>query len=177
MQTRSNGHGGATGGKGHSAAAHGKPGMRAKWRHSRSILKEGLEAALRASPEVLEKCKPKTNYGNLVRGLVLEAAKCKATPLKTLMSLIDWEPAEDEEDGEEILEEGRRDWSPEGVWETMPEAVPASEPADEQEELAKQEVKRRLMRMLEAGQHEHVARIVDVIRSGKYSEPEPISTA
>src|SRR5579862_5284549 len=152
-------------------------GIRKRRRHMRSILKEGVEAALRASPEVLEKCKPKTNYGNLVRGLVLEAAKCKATPLKTLMSLIDWEPAEDEEDGEEILEEGRRDWSPEGVWETMPEAVPASEPADEQEELAKQEVKRRLMRMLEAGQHEHVARIVDVIRSGKYSEPEPISTA
>src|SRR5579862_2941371 len=159
--------------------ATGKPGMRARRRHSRSILKEGVEAALRANPEVLEKCKPKTGYGALVRGLVLEAAKCKATPLKTLMSLIDWEPDEDEEDGAEILEEGRRDWSPEGVWETMPEPEPApdSRAAHEAGERARAELKRRLTRLVEAGQHEHVARIAEAIRSGNYGyEPEPLPT-
>jgi len=155
--------------------ATGKPGMRARRRHSRSILKEGVEAALRANPEVLEKCKPKTGYGALVRGLVLEAAKCKATPLKTLMALIDWEGEDDPDEAGEIVDEDGRDWSPEGVWETMPEPGPGpeSEAADEENERAKAEVKRRLTRMLEAGQHEHVARIVDAIRSGAYGEPAP----
>src|SRR5579862_351710 len=106
--------------------ATGKPGMRARRRHSRSILKEGVEAALRANPEVLEKCKPKTGYGALVRGLVLEAAKCKATPLKTLMALIDWDGDDDPGDDADIPED-KRDWSPEGVWETMPEPEPASD--------------------------------------------------
>ena len=152
-------------------------GMRARWRHSRAILKEGVEAALRASPEVLENCKPKTNYGALVRGLVLEAAKCKATPLKTVMSLIDWEPRDDEDDVEE-LDDSQRDWSADGVWETMPEAEPASEPAEQEEDgAAKKELKRRITRLIEAGQHEHAARIMDAIRSGYDPAHHPISTA
>ncbi|HLY06836.1 MAG TPA: hypothetical protein VKR31_13920 [Rhizomicrobium sp.] len=158
-------------------AANGRAGIRKKRRHMRAILKEGLEAALRADPQVLEKCTPKTGYGRIVRGLVLEAATCKATPLKTLMSLIDWEPQEDDEDFEEIDDDTPWDWSPDGVWETMPEPEPASEPAEDPDGPAKEEFKRRLMRMLEAGQHEHVARILDAIRSGNYGQPEPVSTA
>jgi len=156
-------------------AGTAKPGMRVRWRHSRSVLKEGLEAALRASPEVIENCKPKTNYGVLIRGLILEAAKCKATPLKTMMALIDWR-GEDEGD-EEMPDEAHRDWSPDGVWETMPEEepAPASEPVEEDGPNRK-ELKRRLTRMIEAGQHEHVARIVAAIRASQAGEPEPLST-
>ena len=156
------------------AAKAAKPGMRVRWRHSRAILKEGLEAALRASPEVLENCKPKTNYGRLIRGLILEAAKCKATPLKTVMALIDWNGEDD--GGEEMSDEAHRDWSPDGVWETMPEPEPASEPVEEEDGPAKKELKRRLTRLIEAGQHEHAARIIDAIRSGAYADREPVST-
>ena len=37
-------------------------------------MKEGLDAALRASPKVLERCEPKTGLGAIIRGMVLEAA-------------------------------------------------------------------------------------------------------
>src|SRR5579862_4816052 len=131
------------GAAGPSNGAAGKPSVRRKRRHMRSILKEGVEAALGADPETLEKCKPKTAYGRLVCGLVLEAAKCKATPLKVLMSLIDWEPDIDEED-EEIPDEAHRDWNPDGVWETMPEPEPAGDADEEMEGPAKEELKRRL---------------------------------
>src|SRR5205807_4491014 len=100
------------------------------------------------------------------------AAKCKATPLKTVMSLIDWEG---EDDGDEIVpEESERDWSPEGVWETMPEAEPQSPPApaaiaaesvDEATANAmREEIRRRVHRLAEAGQHEHVARIMQALK-------------
>ncbi|HLY04119.1 MAG TPA: hypothetical protein VKR31_00070 [Rhizomicrobium sp.] len=169
------------GANGHSNGTAGKPGIRGKRRHTRSILKEGVEAALRANPEVLEKCKPKTAYGRLVCGLVLEAAKCKATPLKTLMQLIDWEPDTDEEAGD-TADEAHRDWSPDGVWETMPEPEPAGETVEEPEgeeaeSPAKKELKRRLIRLVEAGQHEHAARILDAIRSGQYDRPAPAAAA
>jgi hypothetical protein len=136
----------------------------------KAVLKEGLEAALRADAEVLENCKPKTVMGRLVRGMVLEAAKCKATPLKTVMSLLDREPDEGGE-GQEIFDEPRWDWSREGVWETMPEAAPESEPAEEVEGPAKKELRRRINRLIEAGDHERVAAIMEAARSGNYGEP------
>jgi hypothetical protein len=106
--------------------------MRKKRRHMRAILKEGLEAALRADPQVLEKCTPKTNYGALVRGLVQEAVKGKTTPLRTLMSLIDWEPPQaGSEASEDVSDDGPWDWNADGVWETMPD--PGPEPKDEAE--------------------------------------------
>src|SRR5438445_6418223 len=140
MQTGSNGqrHGAAK-------AATRKPGIRAKRRALRAILREGLEAALRADPEVLEKCKPRTGAGRVVRGLVLEAGKGKTTPLKTLMSLVDWEEGAE---SEEIVDETHWDWSPEGVWETMPEAEPESELAEEEEGPAKQELRHRFERLM-----------------------------
>ena len=149
MHAKENGHGNGA----------GKPGMRAKWRHSRLVLKEGLEAALRASPETIENCKPKTNYGALVRGLILESSKGKATALKTVMTLIDWVG---EEEGDEVIpDEAHRDWSPDGVWETMPEAEPPEEePAEAMEGPAKQEIRRRINRLIEVGDHEHAARII-----------------
>jgi hypothetical protein len=116
MHARGNSHHGTNG------VANGGTGIRKKRRHMRAILREGLEAALRADPQVLENCTPKTGYGRIVRGLVLEAGNAKTTPLKTLMSLIDWEPpAGGDTSSEEVLDDGPWDWNADGVWETMPE--------------------------------------------------------
>jgi len=168
MNPRGNGHHGANGA---AKAGNGVPGIRAKRRTMRAILKAGLEAALRADADVLENCKPKTVMGRLVREMVLEAAKCKATPLKTLMSLIEWEPAEDK-DAQGDPGEQRWDWSPEGVWETMPEAEPdESEGGEDVEGPAKRELRRRVHRLMEAGEHEHVARIVEAMRAEVYGNP------
>ena len=147
-------------------------GIRKKRRAMKAVLKEGLEAALRADAEVMEKCMPKTVMGRLVRGMVLEAAKCKATPLKTVMSLLDWEPvAGENQEAEDIADEPQWDWSPEGEWLTMPEAAPASEPAVEEEGPAKKELRRRINRLIEAGDHERVARIMEAARAVTYGEP------
>jgi len=148
-------------------------GIRKKRRHMRAILKEGLEAALRADPDVLETCKPKTAYGRIICGLVLEAAKCKATPLKTLMSLIDWQPHEDDEDFVETDDETPWDWSPDGTWLTMPEPEAAPAVAEKTDGAARAELVRRLTRLEEAGQHEQVARIVEAIRAASHA-PEPL---
>ena len=95
-------------------------GIRKRQWHLRSILREGLEAALRADPKVLETCAPKTGFGLIVRGLVLEAGRGRTSSLKTLMSLIDWEP-EEREENEEFAEEAFLDWNKDGMWLTMPE--------------------------------------------------------
>jgi hypothetical protein len=146
-------------------------GIKKKRRAMKAVLKEGLEAALRADADVLENCKPKTVMGRLVRGMVLEAAKCKATPLKTVMSLLDREADEGAED-QEIFDEPRWDWSPDGVWETMPEAEPErGEAREEVEGPAKKELRRRINRLIEAGDHERVAAIMEAARSGNYGEP------
>ena len=138
----------------------------------RAILKEGLEAALRANPEVVENCKPKTFAGALVRGMLIEAAKAKTTPLKEVMSLIDWEPENGEEDVAEIPDHTEWDWNEDGEWVTRPEPAAAKdEPSEEEGERARAELKRRLTRLVETGQHEHAARIVEAIRSGQYGEP------
>jgi hypothetical protein len=136
----------------------------------KAILKEGLEAALRANPEVLEKCKPRTGVGLFVRGLVLEAGKGKTTSLRTLMSLVEWES--NEEDGQDDPDGSLWDWSPDGVWETMPEAEPEQgEAREEVEGPAKKELRRRINRLIEAGDHERVAAIMEAARSGTYGEP------
>src|SRR2546423_7486531 len=84
---------------------------RPKRRAARAILKDGLEAALRADPEVMTNCKPKTCAGGIVRALVLGAGKGKMTALKTLMSLLDWEAEEEGEEPQEHSDEPRWDWS------------------------------------------------------------------
>lgn len=155
----------------------GGTGIKKRRRHMRAILKEGLEAALRANPEVVENCKPKTFAGKLVRGMLIEAAKAKTTPLKQVMSLIDWEPENGDEDIAEIPDDTEWDWTEEGEWVTKPEAVAKAEPIEDDEgERARAELKRRLTRLVETGQHEHAARIVEAIRSGQYGEPQPVSS-
>lgn len=153
-----------------------KPGMRKKWRHSRAILKEGLEAALRSDPEIIDNCKPKTYFGRLIQGMVLEAAKCKATPLKTVMGLLDWKPDDWNED-DQATDDGPWDWNADGEWETKPEpepARPAGPKGDTPEEAAaRTEFKRRINRLIEAGQHEHAARIVNELRSRYADELRP----
>ena len=71
-------------------AANGGQGIRPKRRRTKAILKEGLEAARRANLEMLEKCKPKTGLGGIIRGMVVEAAKAKTTPLRQVMALLEW---------------------------------------------------------------------------------------
>jgi hypothetical protein len=153
----------------HTAAkAQTGQGIRPRRRRTKAILKEGLEAALRASPEVLEKCKPKTNLGRIIVGMVLEAGKAKTTPLRQVMALLEWE---DDEDAGEFVDETDWDWSPEGVWETMPESEPEREPVEEAEGPAKKELRRRIDRLIEAGDHERVARIMDAMRTAAYAAP------
>lgn len=152
-------------------AATGGQGIRRRRRRTKAILKDGLEAALRADPEVLEKCKPKTGLGGIIRGLVLEAGKTKTTPLKQVMSLLDWE---EDENPSECVDETEWDWSPEGEWETMPEEEPADgEPAEQAEGPAQKELRRRIDRLIETGDHERVAKIMDAMRTAAYGEPPP----
>jgi len=157
-------------------AANGGQGIRPRRRRTKAILKEGLEAALRVNPEVLEKCKPRTGLGGIIRGMVLEAGKQKTTPLRLVMSLLDWK---DDEDASEFVDETDWDWSPEGVWKTLPEAEPEcdeperDEPVEEKEGPAKKELRRRIDRLIEVGDHERVARIMDAMRTAAYGEPPP----
>src|SRR5579871_4553496 len=156
---------------GQKTAGTGGQGIRAKRRHTKAIMKEGLEAALRASPERLERCKPKTNLGAFVRGIVLEACKGKATPMKQVMTLLDW-PGPKEEEGEEIPDDTEWDWTEDGVWETRPEAAP--EPEEEaMEGPHKQELTRRLERLLEVGDYERVGRILATAQSGGFAQTPP----
>jgi len=152
-------------------AANGGQGIRPKRRRTKAILKEGLEAARRANLEMLEKCKPKTGLGGIIRGMVVEAAKAKTTPLRQVMALLDWE---DDEDGSEFVDETDWDWSPEGVWETLPEEEPErGKPVEDKEEPAKKELRRRIDRLIEVGDHERVARIMDAMRTAAYGAPPP----
>jgi dipeptidyl aminopeptidase/acylaminoacyl peptidase len=89
------------------------------------MLQEGVEVALRTDPDVLERCKPKTGAGRYARAMVLEAGKGKMTAMKTVLSLLDWEPDEnDPQTSEEMFHDTDWDWSPDGVWLTMPEVEP-----------------------------------------------------
>jgi hypothetical protein len=137
----------------------GKTGIRTKRRKVRAILRDGVEAALRADAEVLENCKPKTPMGRIVRGLVLEAGKGRMTAFKALMSLVDSEPdAPDSEDAQALADEPAWDWSADGVWETMPEAE--AEKQDKEQYVAddrwpdgpQAELKRRLERLLQGNE-------------------------
>jgi hypothetical protein len=151
-----------------------------KHRPMRAILKEGLEAALRADPEVLEKCKPKTGAGALVRGLVLEAAKGKMTAFKELMRIVDREPdAEESEDVQGISDEPRWDWGADGVWRTLPEAGAGEAPDSEEDSAAREELHRRLTRLL-AGNEADRARaavIIEAMRTGNLEYPGANGTA
>ncbi|HEX3429385.1 MAG TPA: hypothetical protein VHT03_00750 [Rhizomicrobium sp.] len=166
MQTRANGEG-----NGAANAPNGPPGIKKRRRHMKAILREGLEAALRADPAVLEKCRPKTGYGLLVRGLVLEAGKCKATPLKTVMSLIDWAGEEESGDGEEISDDTPWDWNSDGVWTTTPEAAPAAE--EPMEGPHKDELRWRVARLEEQGDWEQIEKVKAAAARAMKEPPKP----
>ena len=157
-------------GNGHGAAkeAKGGAGIAKKRRHMRAILKEGLEAALRANPEVVENCTPRTFAGKLVRGMLIEAAKAKTTPLKEVMSLIDWQPPPGEATEDYVVETW--DWSEDGVWETMPEEAPKTEAPEPEDDRPRQELL-RIERLIEVGDFERVARIAQAMLSGEYRDP------
>ena len=156
-------------------AANGGQGIRPRRRRTKAILKEGLEAALRANLEVLEKCKPKTGLGGIIRGMVLEAGKAKTTPLRQVMALLAWK---DDEDASEFVDETDWDWSPEGEWENLPEEESErGESSKQKEGPAKKELRRRIERLIEVGDHERVARIMDAMRTAAYGEPPPTVAA
>ena len=158
-----------------AAKAQNGMGIRPRRRRTKAILKEGLEAALRANLELLEKCKPKTGLGGIIRGMVVEASKAKTTPLRQVMALLDWK---DDEDASEFVDETDWDWSPEGVWKTMPEPEPErGEPVEEAEGPAKKELMRRIERLIEVGDHERVARIMDAMPTAAYGESPPTVAA
>jgi len=75
----------------------------ARRRSIRKHLRDGIEAALYADPEVLANCKPRTCLGLIVRRLVLEAGERKMTAFKLIMQLLE-EKAEDE--GSNSLQQG-----------------------------------------------------------------------
>jgi hypothetical protein len=159
-------------------AANGGSGIRLKRRRMKLDLKDGLEAALRANPEVLDTCKPKTCLGRLICGMVLEASKGKTTSLRQVMALLDWVPPEPTEE----FRKEAWDWNEDGVWETMPEAEPAGEPVEEEDGPAKKELHRRLTRLLEgnAADQARAMTIIEALSSEKLedaSAPEPVSTA
>ena len=83
----------------------------------------GVQAALCAKPEDVENCKPKTELGKVVRGLVVEACKGRSTAMKTLLRFLEY--VEDEEIAalQRTLPDIEWDWTPDGVWLTKPEAV------------------------------------------------------
>jgi hypothetical protein len=161
----------------HMAAkpTNGGQGIRPRRRRTKAILKEGLEAALRANLELLEKCKPKTGLGGIIRGMVVEASKSKTTPLRQVMALLEWEGVED---ASEFVDETDWDWSPEGVWETMPEEEPErGEPVADKEGPAKKELRRRIDRLIEVGDHEPEASIIHPMRTPANGEPPPAVAA
>jgi len=148
MQT--NGHRNGT-----AKTADRKAGIRARCRQMRAMLQEGVEAALRADPDMLERCNPKTGAGRYVRALVLEAGKGKMTAMKTVLSLLDWEPDEDDFEASQAISDGTRwDWSADGVWETMPEAKATEEYVadDRWPDGPQAELKRRLERLLQGNE-------------------------
>jgi hypothetical protein len=154
---------------------NGSPGIRTRYRQMRATLTEGLRAALRADPEVLEKCKPKTGYGLLVRGLLVEAAKGKTISLKTVMSLIDGEPdAGEDVESRETLDETRRDWSLDGEWQTVPEAAAAHDEAgDDEDGPARKELLRRLEQLMlgDEADRKRAAAIVHAMHAGNFEHP------
>src|SRR5690348_5280289 len=67
----------------------------------RLTLRDGLEAALKADPEVIATCKPKTGVGGLVQGMMHQASKGRITTIKLILELLDEEDEAEDEPGEE----------------------------------------------------------------------------
>lgn len=82
----------------------------------------GVQAALCARPEDIENCKPRTELGRVVRGLVIEAGKGRSTALKTLLRFLEYVEDEEIEAAQRMLPDIEWDWSADGVWLTRAEA-------------------------------------------------------
>jgi hypothetical protein len=118
----------------------------------------GVQVALRAKPEDVENCKPKTELGKVVRGLVMEAAKGRATAMKNLMRFLDYVEDEEIEASQRLLPGVEWDWSPDGVWLTKAEpsgeahathAAPQSSRAAKDEAPLSRQQRRYLARLQE----------------------------
>ena len=155
-------------------------GMRKKWRATRLVLKEGLEAAFRANPDHVDNCRPRTYYGRFVQGLLMEAVKGKAVSIRMVMSLVDEEAPRNENPDE--YEKEVLDWNEDGVWETMPQPEKPEEPdrpGDDRHSPEKRELKRRLERLM-AGNEADQARarhIMQAALSGNFDLPAAPRTA
>lgn len=120
----------------------------------------GVQAALCTSPEDIENCKPRTELGRIVRGLVIEAGKGRSTALKTLLRFL--EDVEDEEIDavQRMLPDIEWDWSMDGVWLTRAEgpaeiresASQSPRPITEDEAPLSRQQRRYLARLHEKGE-------------------------
>ncbi|HEX4079023.1 MAG TPA: hypothetical protein VHX61_09145 [Rhizomicrobium sp.] len=86
---------------------------------------DGLAAAVRAEPYPFATSKPRTMMGQMVRELVLDAARAKCDAIKLVFAYLDEaERTEMDTDGEGDDSQGisapetQWDWSEEGVWDT-----------------------------------------------------------
>ena len=154
-------------------------GIRKKQRALRTVMREGVLAALRADGDVLEACKPRTALGRLVRGLVLEAIEGKAASLRVVMSFVnEEETAQEGEEAEDMPDELQWDWSPEGVWRTMPEPAAAKQGPDEVfAGPDKTEMGRRLAALMAAGEQDRAAGIMAKISEAEFGRERPLSSA
>jgi hypothetical protein len=133
-------------------------------------LKEGIEAALRCEPYFLAVTKTRTALGLVIRELVLEAGRGKVQTIRLMLALLAYEEPEDVEEAQGISDDTVWDWNEDGVWEGKPNSV--EEVAEEQsraremadmllagehprdENWARKELHRRLMRVIEAREEE-----------------------
>lgn len=152
----------------------------ARRRPVRIHFRDGIEAALRADPEALTACKPRTQLGVVVRALVQEAGRGKTTAVRQMLALLDWEEPEAEAtevqmDAESAADtEPQWDWDESGNWNFAPRETPAESTADStgarepaaqrirpyaaEEEYFKNELRRRFAKLAEADAVEAVRR-------------------
>lgn len=106
------------------AADHPLPGRRRR-RTLKQHFCDGLAAAVRVEPYPFATTKPRTMMGQMVRELVLDAARAKCDAIKLVFVYLDEaERTEMDTDGEGDDSQGisgpetQWDWSEEGVWDT-----------------------------------------------------------
>jgi hypothetical protein len=106
------------------SADHPVPGRRRR-RTLRQHFCDGLAAAVKAEPYPFATTKPRTMMGQMVRELVLEAARAKCDAIKLVFAYLDeaerteadTEGADDDSQGN-FGPDTQWDWSEEGVWDT-----------------------------------------------------------
>ncbi len=132
--------------------------------------RDGLEAALRADPELVATTKTRTLLGAVVKGLALEASRGKPEAIRVMMSLLGQTEPEANETRERteprcqgLSGDLRRwDWSREGDWEAaVRDERRQKEEADASDadpgfdaEKVRESLRRRFLQVAEADREE-----------------------